>query len=85
VRVAEYRALGVIREPDLDTIVLTQAERVTLRRAAAILEAVREKRNQRVPTDWYAGDEDDSDLVFGWRICDELASKGEIDAALVPE
>jgi excisionase family DNA binding protein len=71
------------RKVGRDKITLTQQERATLRRAADILDRVRELRNSRVPTDWYAGDEDDSDLVFGWRICDELATKGEIDAERV--
>ena len=81
-RVAEFSMMG-LREPGLDRIVLTSQERATLRRAADILVRIREARNSRVPTDWYAGDEDDSDLVFGWRICDELAAKGEIDAEKV--
>ena len=72
-------------EPSLDDIVLTTAERGTLRRAAAILDQVREMRNARVPTDWYAGDDDDADLVFGWRIAAELARTGRIGAEAVSD
>ena len=71
-RIVEYAVMG-IREPALDHIALTASERAALRRSADILSRVRELRNDRVPTDWYAGDEDDSDLLFGWRICDELS------------
>ena len=81
-RTVEYAIFGS-RQPALDTIRLTDAERTTLRRAAAILSELRERRNARVPTDWYAGDEDDCDLVFGWRICSDLAEKGSIDAESV--
>lgn len=78
-RLAPFSTFG-LRQPGLDRVVLTERERDTLRRAAAILDEVRTRRNARVPVDWYAGDEDDADLVFGWRICDELARKGSIDA-----
>ena len=72
-----------IRQPSLDKIVLTKSERDALRRASVILESVRDLRNGRVPTDWYAGDEDDSDLCFGFRICRDLAVDGELDAEYV--
>lgn len=81
-RVDEYVIFG-FRQPNLDRVVLTRQERTTLRRAAVLLDRVRELRNARVPTDWYAGDEDDCDLVFGGRICNELADRGELDAELV--
>ena len=77
-RVQSYEVFGV-RVPDLDRLYLTSQERATLRRAAVILERVREARTSRHPVDWYSGDEDDADLVFGWRICDELAREGSID------
>ena len=82
-RIEPYAPFGVAF-PELDRIVLTQQERATLRRAAAILSRVRELRNSRVPTDWYSGDEDDADLLFGWRICDELSTAGHLDAEGVP-
>jgi hypothetical protein len=78
-KVRPYIVFG-IRQPTLDEIVLTKAERDVLRRAAVILEGVRDLRNSRVPTDWYAGDEDDSDLCFGVRICRDLAALGKLDA-----
>jgi hypothetical protein len=81
-RLHPYVIFGV-DQPALDEIVLTSAERATLRRAAAILEGVRDLRNSRVPTDWYAGEEDDCDLAFGQRIADELATTGRIDAETV--
>ena len=77
-RVQEYEVFG-LRVPDLDRLILTQQERTALRRAAVILERVREARTSRHPVDWYMGEEDDADLVFGWRICDELAREGSID------
>lgn len=81
-RVSVYSVLG-LRLPELDALTLTERERATLRSAAGILDRVREQRNSRVPTDWYAGEEDDCDLVFGWRICDALATDGRIDASTV--
>ena len=68
---------------ELGEIVLTGRERAVLRAAASLLEQVRDQRIKRAPTDWYAGEEDDHDLVFGWRICDALATDGRIDAATV--
>ena len=79
----QLSAVFGIRQPQLDEIVLTKAERVTLRRAADILEGVRDLRNRRVPTDWYSGDEDDADLCFGIRVSRELAETGRIDAEAV--
>lgn len=84
VRHKPYAIFG-IRQPSLDTITLSDAERRALARAAAILGDVRELRNSVVPTDWYAAEEDDSDLLFGWRICDELARTGTIDAETVSD
>ncbi len=81
-KLSEYRMLS-IRQPELDRIVLSDRERKTLAAAAVILERLRSVRNARVPIDWYAGDEDDCDLLFGWRICDELARDGDLDAELV--
>ena len=81
-RSADYAVMGV-RQPQLDQIRFSQAERTLLRRTADLLEKIRTERNARVPTDWYAGEEDDSDLVFGWRICDEMARTGQIDAERV--
>lgn len=81
-KIDAFSSFGV-RQPALDRIVLTDRERQTLARAAVILDGVRALRNARVPVDWYAGDEDDADLVFGWRICDDLAKSGEIDAEAV--
>jgi hypothetical protein len=72
-----------MRQPSLDWIGLTLAERATLRRAADLLGRIHEERNRTVPVDWYAGDEDDSDLAFGWRICNDLAEDGRIDAESV--
>ena len=83
-KVRPYAVFG-IRQPNLDRIVLTKSERDVLRRAAGILAGVRDLRNSRVPTDWYAGDEDDSDLCFGSRICSDLAETGELDAEEVAE
>lgn len=77
-----FQAFGV-PQPSLDRIVLTASERATLRKAADLLRAIREQRNAIVPTDFYAGDENDADLVFGWRICDDLARDGFIDAETV--
>jgi hypothetical protein len=82
-RLHPYEILGV-RQPALDELRLTEAERRTLRRAAEILLRVRELRNGRAPVDWYMGDEDDLDLTFGARICEDLAESGAIDAPVVP-
>ena len=81
-KLVPYVVFG-FREPALDRIVLSASERATLKRAAAILDAVQESRRGRVPTDWYSHDEDDHDLSFGRSICDELATTGQIDAEAV--
>lgn len=81
-KLQEHVVFG-FHEPQLDRIVLSQSERTMLHRVADLIDNVRSTRNARVPTDWYSGDEDDSDMCFAVRICRDLADDGGIDAPSV--
>jgi hypothetical protein len=77
VNIQRYAPFG-IRFAELDAVTLTDRERATLGKAADLLHRIREARVVERETDYYAGDEDDADMVFGWRICDELARTGRL-------
>ena len=70
-RVRRYSMLGM-REPALDKIVLSQAERQTLVKAAAILDEIRELRNGG---DLDADDDLNTDVALAAYSCRDLCSR----------